>query len=272
MSSASNRFLLLGQKQNRCTHTQYMDHPVVMTETVTQHSRSLHNYMYVCVFMYISLVWVWVWVCVIVLLPCHFLYMSIPTCSVKDKEKPSSMWSPQTVSSAIGLSPCVIAGFAITSPSPCSHYLITTQAVWWENWVLSQGPFKITFHISFIIYYVSLYSGFPHLFISFLIQFPIPPLPLYPPYLPLTAPMLLLPLSTFLGEWVESSMGMWDPRRAGGLPLTTAHFVCKPGASYQFIQSLSLHGCNYTEAPAPTQCQQWWWLLVGLVWSTMCPR
>ncbi len=46
----------------------------------------------------------------------------------------------------------------------------------------------------------------------------VPPLPsLYIPHLCLLQPPLPLPLCAFLGEWVESSMGMWDPRRAGGV-------------------------------------------------------
>lgn len=63
-----------------------------------------------------------------------------------------------------------------------------------------------------------------------------------PPHLCLLQPPPPLPLSAFLGEWVESSMGMWDPRRAGGLPLTRAQYVCKPGASYQPVKTVSSGG------------------------------
>lgn len=58
---------------------------------------------------------------------------------------------------------------------------------------------------------------FPHLFFVFFPHSALMSLPsLFIPHLCLLQPPLSLPLSTFLGEWVESSMGMWDPRRAVG--------------------------------------------------------
>lgn len=61
--------------------------------------------------------------------------------------------------------------------------------------------FKICFTQSFVI--------FLHPFLS-------PPFtsPISASHAPLHPP---LPLFTFLSEWVESSLGMWDTRRAGGL-------------------------------------------------------
>lgn len=63
-----------------------------------------------------------------------------------------------------------------------------------------------------------------HVLTSFLL-----PLLVCTPSLPLSVPCsLLLPLPTFLGEWVESSVGMWDPSRSvGEFLLSRAQFVCK---------------------------------------------
>lgn len=67
-------------------------------------------------------------------------------------------------------------------------------------------------------------------------------------------PSLPLPLSAFLGEWVESSMGMWEPSRAGGLPHTRTQSICKPGTPYRPLRSWSLQspggGCLVVWGPS----------------------
>lgn len=82
------------------------------------------------------------------------------------------------------------------------------------------------------VFQILLYTGFCQLLS------PSPPFT-YPPFPASHGPLLTLPLSTFLGEWVESSMVMWDPRRVAGLPLTRAQCECKSGASYPPVQSSS---------------------------------
>lgn len=121
--------------------------------------------------------------------------------------------------------------------------------------MLSQGHFNIAIlkknSSSPILLFLSSFSSPPSLA-------SMPSLHFYPPPLPLTALFLSLslsysaplplPLSTFLSEWVESSMGMWDPRRAGGLRLTKEQYVCKLDDSYRPIRSFFVYGHNSAAA------------------------
>lgn len=112
----------------------------------------------------------------------------------------------------------VNAGLVCAYPSP--HYLITTQTVSSPDSYCC-CPSNICSTQSFLIFFWGgvLFLFRPH-------AYPSPPCALPPPSLPLTAPVPSHSPHSW-SEWVESSVGMQDPRRAeGALPHTDQSTVC----------------------------------------------
>lgn len=138
------------------------------------------------------------------------LFMSVLTLSGEGSvENPQPGSDPALNSLYCIMDPHDVSSLALSlhSCTPFSSYH-TNMA-----WLLSWGPFVIVlcFTPSFVFFLYFFSSVFT----------------LYIPHISAShGPLIPLPLLTFLGEWVESSMGMWDPRRAGGLLLTGAQWVC----------------------------------------------
>lgn len=185
-----------------------------MTKTLTHHAISLDNY--ICFYVNVQFVCMCVCHCFFShALSCHV--MSILTCSVKKQRggKPSTMQCPSNGPFCI-TDPHDVSSLALSLHScPCSHIIYLPHKQFDEKSIMMATYYhcisKMCCSQSYLIFFTSFFMH------------PSPPLS---PHLRLLQPPLPLPLFAFLGEWVESSIGMWVPRRAGGVCLLPEHSMC----------------------------------------------
>lgn len=226
--------------------TYYAKQTEVMTETLTHHA--LDNY----IRLYVLRVCVCLCACLCVHV-CLSVFFCSHALSCRCQSSPVQ-WKTErnTLNHAVPLKRprlhhgpawCVIAGFVIAFQSLFSHYLITTQTVWWEDGVLSWGPFII------IAFKNLSYSVVPHLFTSFLIW---PPRP---------SPLFISPISAsysplFPSLSPHSSVSGWKVQWGCGIPEGQWGF-----ASYQSTVCVQIR----VFLLASQISQQWrvtaWWCL-----------
>lgn len=217
MSCGANRFSLLGQWQNT-SHVTQTHIRSFLCDTSGGNDRHWHITPWIIIYVRMSIQVQFECLACRCFLYSHALSSQCQSSPVQWKTERKTLSPPPHCEPTWR----VIADFVIGFLSLFSHDLITTQTVGRDDpEYYHEGPLlwlhlKIGSTQSFLIFF---FYFFPH---SALMSLP----SLFIPHLCLLQPPLSLPLSTFLGEWVESSMGMWDPRRAVGVCLLPEHSMC----------------------------------------------